>query len=128
MGAHGSGRQLKKCGWFILPRINKPLGIIQASSKIMDITTSVTTKQTCDISAHVPPNAVLLIVHAKRASGTGALNFYPNSHASEVQQVTNGESAVISIASQELCYALTVGNDDWDLWLDAYVMEGEVKK
>jgi len=71
---------------------------------------------------------VLLLVHIKRASGTGNLNFYPNSHATEVMQVSPLESAVIPINSQELCYALTVASDDFDLWMDAYVIEGEIKK
>jgi hypothetical protein len=103
------------------------------NGKIADIKEADTNKHTLELAnaggtgaiAGETRKIIAVIVKASRIAGTGNLNAYPNEGATLLQIGLQSGGAVIVIADnmQRLQYALSVANDDWDLYCFGYVVE-----
>jgi len=94
--------------------------------KILDITEADTANHIADLSAIVPPGTIALIIMCDRVSGTGSLRALPNSQGTQhvvIGYADNLLAFTITIKNQELTYALTVNNDDWDIYLLGYFVQ-----
>jgi len=97
--------------------------------KILDITAAVDdAAKTCDISAHVPPNTIAVLLCGGRVGGAGTLGVFPNQSTLGVSIGTYGPTGLIPITGQLLKYKKSASGDDWDLYLVGYVIEGPVGK
>jgi len=94
--------------------------------KIADLQENDTTAHTEDISASVPPEVMAILVYANRISGTGNLRIYMGSGTAYCY-ISPSNSAIITIVNQELKWANSVNNDDWDIYLYGYVIRKKTR-
>jgi len=88
--------------------------------KIADLQENDTTVHEEDISSVIPPGTIAIIIHADRASGTGQLIVYPNSHATVVVKFTESNIYTVPIKDRILKWKNSVANDDWNVYLHGY--------
>jgi hypothetical protein len=98
------------------------------NGKIADITHADTNKHTLDLATALSETRkiIVVIVMSGRMAGTGYLNCYPNEGADRILTGSGSgadHSVVIKDGTNELRYALSVANDDFDLYCFGYVVE-----
>jgi len=98
------------------------------NGKIADITHADTNLHTLDLAAALTETRkiIAVIVMDQKITGTGVLNVYPNEGAQS--SYLSGDTmlmgfVVIADGTQRLQYALSVANDDFDLYCLGYVVE-----
>lgn len=100
-----------------------------ASVKVADIVDADTSDHTVDISGTVPPNCIAVLCSVIRASGTGAVEVYPNSGTVSIGLAVASKSSsaitLLPISGQEIKYKNSVSSDDSDLYLHGYIVEAE---
>ena len=108
-------------------------GYTPMAEKIADLTHADANKHTITLSAlGIPDNAVAVLVWGKRITGTGQLYAYPLEGAEPIRIGMAGDVGgtyylqLVPVANARLEYALTVANDDWDLWCFGYFTSGQV--
>jgi len=108
-------------------------GLVQSfvsmNAKIADISEADTNKHLITLIAMgLPANAKVILLGAKRISGTGALDVFPDegTEATRVGDSANmyGKNFAIGVTDERLQYALTVANDDFDLYCLGYWTSG----
>jgi len=92
-------------------------------SQIADLQENDTVTHLLDLSSIVPPGCIAVILFVRRISGTGAFKVYPRSGTVYYQLASFDNSSVVTIENQELMWANTVANDDWDLYLGGYFVQ-----
>lgn len=112
----------------ILEDGKKPRMFVPYNGKIADITETDTAKHTLDLETALSETRkiVSVVLKAIRITGTGTFYTYPNEGTSYVEIIwgKNGVAPiVIKDGTQNLQYALTVANDDFDLFCFGYVVE-----
>lgn len=107
--------------------IPKMLKFIPYNGKIADITHADTAKHTLDLEAALTETRkiIALTLSANRSAGAGDLRCYPNEGTIDMplQYTTRFGTCIIADGTQRLEYALTVANDDFDLYCLGYVVE-----
>lgn len=106
---------------------------IRYNAKIADITHADTALHTLTLANGAGTGAIAgetrkiiaVLTVWPRIAGTGAVYLYPNEGASRIYEANNvaGPFCVIADNSQQLQYALSVANDDYDLYCMGYVVE-----
>jgi len=98
------------------------------NDKIADITHADVNKHTLDLAAALTETRkiIAVIVNMQRITGTGTFLIYPNEGATATSGYYGFQhqyTIVILDGTQRLQYALSVANDDWDLFCFGYVVE-----
>jgi len=97
------------------------------NGKIADITHADTEKHFLDLAAALSETRkiVSVLVALTRVAGTGNFYIYPNEGDAFIglSIYRMSEDCVIADGTQRLQYALTVANDDFDLYCFSYVVE-----
>ena len=99
------------------------------NGKIADITHADTNKHTLDLATALSETRKIIAVQlgCARIAGTGYLKPYPNEGAGSNELPTFSgygyNKVVIANGTQRLQYALSVANDDFDLYCYSYVVE-----
>jgi hypothetical protein len=99
------------------------------NGKIADITESDTNKHFLDLATALSENRkiIAIILGAMRIAGTGFLYPYPNEGTANIAFHTNSNTPltpiIIADGTQRLQYALTVANDDFDMYCYGYIVE-----
>lgn len=106
---------------------DKVLRLIAANEKILDIQKNDTATRISSISSKVPPNCVGVILNVVRQSGTGSLDVYPNEGSAGIRLTDVSTTAVLYIVNQRIKYVQTVANDDFDLYMLGYFIEGTIE-
>lgn len=116
-------------------RINLPINFTSLNTDhILDLQENDTVKHNADLSAHIPVNCVAVLISAKRMSGTGRFEVFPNPQSggfSFYADTTVSAKPVlvgISTDSQYFTWKNSIANDDWDIFLWGYVTEGKLKE
>jgi hypothetical protein len=99
------------------------------NGKIADITHADTNKHTVDLATPLGETRTIIggCFGGLRVSGTGALTIFPNegiTNAAWEFYTTTARLHLISAGTQRLQYALTVANDDFDLYCFGYIVIG----
>jgi len=97
------------------------------NGKIADITHPDIIKHFLDLEVALGETRkiVAVIVSAERIAGTGIFSVYPNEGA-RGQEITGGHFTKVTVimdGTQRLQYALSVANDDFDLYCLGYIVE-----
>jgi len=106
-------------------KVEKALGFVHMSTKIMDINEDDTDSHICSISATFPPNVKAIILRAVRISGSGDISFYPNSNA---YSFASPSGDILPLNGAEIKYIQSNGGDDFDIYCYGYFTEGEIKQ
>lgn len=105
----------------------KPLGFTQVTSvKILDAVHADTGARTCTIAAYIQPNTVMILIHAALQSGSGVFRVYPES-LTHYFTIGDEETALVPVTYPNLKYAVSVNDDDWDVYLYGTIEEGSIK-
>jgi len=105
------------------------VGFTPYNDKVADITHADTNKHTITLEAlGLPSNAIVLLLTAKRITGTGSLRGYPNEGTNDLYLGIGTAQAgiVFAIINERLQYDLTVANDNWDLFCMGFWTSGKV--
>lgn len=100
--------------------------IVPQSAKIADITEADTNPHTITLdSLGLPANCVALFLNSQRIAGTGYLNIYPASAALPIRLPSSNYQppVFIPVVDGELKYALTVINDDFDVYIFGFITQ-----
>lgn len=106
-------------------RKGQVLSFVPNHLKILDIQNNDTNTRVCSLAGLIPSNAVAIVLHPRRASGSGALKVFPNSGNVDIQVSTAGVCVYgFAEGTQDLKLANTINNDDWDIWEIGSFIEG----
>jgi hypothetical protein len=107
--------------------IPKQVKFVPYNGKIADITHADTAKHTLDLETALSETRkiIAIIPRAELIAGTGQLHLFPNEGTSYIYLLSNRVygTCIIADGTQRLEYALSVANDDWDLYCVGYVVE-----
>lgn len=99
------------------------LEFVPQNMKLADITEADLLTHTVSLSSlGLPANTCAIIITAGRIAGTGWFHAYPAGGARYIRIGTQiyQDPAVIAVVDNELTYALSVANDDWDIYIFGY--------
>lgn len=93
------------------------------SGKIYDITHADTNEHSVSLPTGYPANTKLLIISGQRMSGSGNLQLRSTSGVAESRWTVapDREGVWPRAADGEFYYKLTAANDDWDIYVLAYI-------
>ena len=103
----------------------KNIGITPFNAQIADITHGDLLRHELTLAAMgLPTNIRVLYLYAARVAGAGVLRFYPNEGVQFHVVTTTGTNIptiALAIINQRIQYALTVINDDFDVFCMGYI-------
>lgn len=98
------------------------------NAKLADINESDTDVHTTSLDT-LAPNVVAVIAYALRSTGTGNFTVFPNEGTTgmRIDSVTvSNRCYLIKVLNNRIKYEQSVANDDWDLYILGYIIEGEI--
>jgi len=98
--------------------------IVPAVGKIADITHADTNEHSMSLPAVYPANTRAIYIRCARIAGTGEFQVHSVSGDAGITQVTGRDVWWIRAADGLFYYALSVANDDWDIYADGYITGG----
>jgi len=94
--------------------------------KIADLQENDTVGHLLDLRAFVPPSTKGVILRSERQTGTGHFLIRPFGGVTGQYYINSAQAGgvtIVPMTDQEITWANSVANDDWDLYLYGYFVQ-----